>query len=230
MLPATFLRNVWKNRPSFGINTEIQYTENRMDGRNGFRTCRIIQGGVSYMKDWIRKISVSLLLAACEIALGLLLLINPVGLTSMVIILLGILLLLLGGYHLYRYIRLPREDAAKTWKLATGVGVIALGISAIANQHWLVQVLDAVTTLYGAMLLAAAFMKLQIAVDALRGSRPAWYLMAVSFLVTAVLATLLFLNIIPESAVWIVTGIVLLILAVLDGVYFVLGRKKTESK
>lgn len=54
--------------------------------------------------------------------------------------------------------------------------------------------------------------------------------MAVSFLVTAVLATLLFLNIIPESAVWIVTGIVLLILAVLDGIYFVLGRKKTESK
>ncbi len=148
----------------------------------------------------------------------------------MVIILLGILLLLLGGYHLYRYIRLSREDAAKTWKLATGAGLIVLGISAIANQHWLVQVLGAVTTLYGGMLLAAAFMKLQIAVDALRGSRPAWYLMAVSFLVTAILAALLFLNIFPEGAVWIATGIVLLVLAVIDSLYFVLGRKKIQNR
>ena len=69
-------------------------------------------------------------------------------------------------------------------------------------------------------------MKLQIAVDALRGKRPFWYLMAVSFVVSVVLATLLFLQVFNEGSVWVITGIVLLVTAVLDGVYFFLGRQK----
>ena len=181
------------------------------------------------MKERIGKISVSLMLAIGELLLGLLLLINPVGLTSWVIVTLGGLLILLGALHLFQYIRLPREKAAETWKLATGAGLLAIGLSSIANQHWMVQLLDTLTTLYGSIALAAAFMKLQIAVDALRSSRPCWYLMAISFLVTAILATLLFINLFAESAVWIVTGIVLLLLTVLDAVYFFLGRVKREQ-
>ena len=72
-------------------------------------------------------------------------------------------------------------------------------------------------------------MKMQIAVDALRGNRPVWYLMGISFLLTAVLATLLFINPFAESAVWIITGIVLILLAILDAVYFILGRRKQEA-
>lgn len=178
------------------------------------------------MKDWIKKLSVSLLLAAGELILGLLLLINPMGLTTFVIVALGIVGILLGAYHLYHYIRLPREEAAKTWSLATGAGFLAVGIAAVANQHWLVQLLGTLTTLYGALSLAAALMKLQIAVDALRSNRPFWYLMAISFAVSAVLATLLFVQAFGEGSVWIVAGIVLLLLAVLDGAYFILGRKK----
>ena len=88
------------------------------------------------------------------------------------------------------------------------------------------NMLGTLTTLYGALSLAAAFMKLQIAVDALRSNRPFWYLMAISFAVSAVLATLLFVQAFGEGSVWIVAGIVLLLLAVLDGAYFILGRKK----
>ena len=177
------------------------------------------------MKEWIRKISISLLLALAELALGLLLLINPVGLTSVVIIFLGIVLILLGAYHVYRYIRLPRPDAAKTWFLSSGSGLLAVGIAAVANQHWLVTLLGTLTTLYAVLALASAFMKLQIAVDALRGSRPFWYLMAVSCLFSIIMAALLFLQLFTEGSVWIVTGVVLVLLALLDGAYFILGRK-----
>ena len=181
------------------------------------------------MKEWIKKISVSLMLAVCELLLGILLLINSVGLTSFVIVALGVLLLLLGALHLFQYIRLPREDAAETWKLASGVGLLAIGISIIANQPWMVEMMGTLTTLYGIIVLAAAFMKLQIAVDALRGKRPFWYLMAISFVVTAVLVTLLFIGVFAETVVWIVTGIALIVLAVLDAVYFILGRTKKEN-
>ena len=55
------------------------------------------------MTDWIKKTSISLMLAVGEMLLGILLIINPVGLTSFVIIALGVLLLLLSALHLFRY-------------------------------------------------------------------------------------------------------------------------------
>ena len=44
-----------------------------------------------------------------------------------------------------------------------------------------------------------------------------------------ILAVLLFINLFAESAVWTVTGIVLLGLALLDTVYFILGRTKKKA-
>ena len=89
--------------------------------------------------------------------------------------------------------------------------------------------MGALTTLYGIILLVAAFMKLQMAVDALRIQRPFWYLMAISFALTVVLATLLFIGFFAENSVSIVTGIALIVLAVLDAGYFFLGRRKKEN-
>jgi UDP-N-acetylmuramyl pentapeptide phosphotransferase/UDP-N-acetylglucosamine-1-phosphate transferase len=54
-------------------------------------------------------------------------------------------------------------------------------------------------------------------------------MMGISFLATIILAVLLFVNPFTESAVWIVTGIVLLVLAVLDTLYFILGRTNKEA-
>lgn len=179
------------------------------------------------MKDLMKKMSVSLGLSICELLLGILLLVNPVGLTSGVIIVLGIALTALGGIQIYRYIRLPLQDAVKTWKLAIGLGLGAVGLSGIANQHWLVTILGTLTTLYGAMILVSAFMKLQMAIDALRMKRNVWYLMGISFVLSAALATILFIQpFATEKTLWIFMGIALIVTAVLDCVYYFLGRKK----
>ncbi len=178
------------------------------------------------MKDKIRKFSVVLLLAAGELLLGILLLVNPKGLTTAVIIGVGIVLIAVGIFKLFRYIRMPREEASLTWDLAEGAGLIALGIIAITHQPWLVQVLDTLTALYGALILILAFMKLQITVDAIRASKYRWQIMACSFLVIAALAILLVTNVLSENMVWIITGIVLIIAAFADTVYFILSRKE----
>ncbi|MBR0217508.1 MAG: DUF308 domain-containing protein [Clostridia bacterium] len=176
------------------------------------------------MKDWIRKISVTLALAILELLLGILLLCNPVGFSSLVIVAAGLLLALIGAYHLYGYIRMSREEAAKTWKLASGAGILILGITAIINQHWMVQIMGTLTALYAILVLVSTFMKMQIAVDAVRCRRKCWYLMAVSFLLSAILAVLLLLNPFAENVIWVFTGIVLIVIAVLDGVYFAFGK------
>ena len=179
------------------------------------------------MKDTIKKISVSLALAVCELLLGILLLTNPVGLTSVVIVVLGVAFIALGGLQIFRYIRLPLQDAVKTWKLALGLGFAAVGICGIANQHWLVTILGTLTTLYGMMLLMTAFMKAQMTVDALRLNRNMWYLMGVSFILSAALATILFIQpFAAEATLWIFTGIALIVIAILDAVYFFMRRKK----
>lgn len=177
------------------------------------------------MKEVIRKFSVVLLLAAGELLLGILLLVNPKGLTTAVIIGVGIVLIAVGIFKLFRYIRLPREEASRTWDLAEGAGLIALGIIAITHQPWLVQILDTLTALYGLLTLILAFMKLQITVDAIRASKYRWQIMACTFLAIAALAVLLLTNVLPENVVWIITGIVLIIAAFADTVYFILSRK-----
>lgn len=181
------------------------------------------------MKKWIRRISVSLLLASSEMLLGLLLLINPAGLTGFVIVSIGILMLLGGIYHLFRYIRLPREEAAATWKLSSGAALLAAGIYAVISRNSLAQILGTLTTLFGLVVMAAAFMKLQISVDAWRGKRPYWYLMVISFLTMDIQAMLLLINPYSESSVWIFNGIVLILLALLDCAYFILGKIKKPS-
>ncbi len=182
------------------------------------------------MKNYLRKINVSLLLSVLELVLGILLLINPTGLTSVVVIVIGILLILLGLYHLFHYVRLPREEASHTWKLATGTGIMTIGIVTVANQGWLVEIVGAAASLYGIILLTFAFMKLQIMVDAIRGGRKQWYMMAACFLSSAILATLLFTGAFTAPFVWIFSGILLIMTAILGIVYFLLGRRSKPAE
>lgn len=178
------------------------------------------------MKVWLNKISISLGLAVCELLLGIALLANPAGLASLVIVIAGMLLIVAGVLNVFRYLRLSREEATQTWHLAHGAGFLAAGLIAICNQHWLVQVMGTLTTLYAIIVLVSAFMKLQIAVDAFRGNRPFWHLMAISTVCALVVTALMFFHPFPEQATWIVSGIVLIAFTILDGAYFWLGRRR----
>ena len=163
------------------------------------------------MAEGLKKISMSLLLAACELLLGITLLSNPAGLASMVISGCGVLLFADGVLNIIQYIRLPREEAAKTWNLAKGT-------------HWLVQIVSTLTTLYAFVILISTFMKLQMTVDAWRGQRPFWYLMGISMVCALALAALLFFHPVAENILWPLSGVVLILLAVLDVVYFWKGK------
>ncbi len=180
------------------------------------------------MAEGLKKISMSLLLAACELLLGITLLSNPAGLASMVIIGCGVLLFADGVLNMIQYIRLPREEAAKTWNLAKGTGLLIVGGIIITNQHWLVQIVSTLTTLYAFVILISTFMKLQMTVDAWRGQRPFWYLMGISMVCALALAALLFFHPVAENILWPLSGVVLILLAVLDVVYFWKGKSSEK--
>ncbi len=177
-------------------------------------------------EEKFRKISFSPILALFELFLGVLLLFDPIGLSSVVIIITGVLLTLLGAWNLFRYMRRTKEEATQSWDLATGAALITLGICAFANQKWFLQVAGSLTAMYGLMILVTAFMKLQIAVDALRSRRPFWYLMAISFLLSGAATAVLFLRPFADNVVWIFSGILLILLGLTDGAYYLLKKQK----
>ncbi len=183
------------------------------------------------MKALMRKISYSLAIAVAELALGVLLLVSPGGFTAVLFTVVATVLIAAGVLSIVNYFRLPKEDSAKTWKLSAGAASICAGVLALTNSAWLVETFGVLTTVYGAIVLAFTFLKLQMAVDALRGGRRFWYLMAISVLLSVIMAALLILN--PfggESAVWLFMGVALIVTATLDGVYFLLGRQERQAQ
>ena len=183
------------------------------------------------MREFVKKISATLLLAVAEIALGILLLISPSGFTMAVVVAVNIILIISGLINIVEYLRLPREEAMQTWKFSSGACGVTLGVLGIIYRAQILQEFGMLVVVYGITILLFAFLKLQIAVDALRAHIHVWYLMCFSFLATTGIGLLLFFQVIKnEKTAWLVTGIALIGIAIFDAVYFILGhRSRTDT-
>ena len=179
------------------------------------------------MRNALKKISATLLLSVGEVALGILLLVSPEGFTMAVVVAVGILFVVSGLLSIIGYLRLPKEEAMLTWKFSAGAAGITLGILAILYRDRIMQEFGMLTMVYGLVIMMLAFLKLQITVDALRARLHYWYLMLISFVLTTGVSLLLLKNIYAkEETAWLVTGIVLIVLAVFDAVYFIISHKE----
>ena len=182
------------------------------------------------MRQVLKKISATLLLAVAELALGILLLISPSGFTMAVVIAVNIILIISGLVNVVEYLWLPKEEAMQTWKFSSGAAGITLGVLGILYRDQILQEFGMLFVVYGITILLFAFLKLQIAVDAMRLHIHVWYLMCFSFLATTGIGLLLFFKIIKEEkTAWLVTGIALIGIAIFDAVYFILGHKPKEG-
>ena len=182
------------------------------------------------MRNVLKKISATLLLALAEVALGILLLVSPEGFTMAVIVAVGILFVISGLVSIVEYIRLPKEEAMQTWKFSAGAAGITLGVLAVVYRNQLLKEIAMLTIVYGLVVMMLAFLKMQITVDGIRLRQHYWYLMSISFLATTLFALMLLANMYSnEKAAWTVTGIVLIVIAVFDSVYFILSHKRRPA-
>ncbi len=181
---------------------------------------------VTAMRNVLKKISATLLLAVAEIALGILLLISPEGFTMAVIVAVGILFVISGLLNIIEYWRLPKEEAMQTWKFSAGAAGITLGVLGVVYRAQLMREFAMLTVIYGLVMIMLAYLKLQISVDGVRARIRHWYLMAFSFLLTTGFSLLLLCGIYrKEKTAWIVTGIALIAIAIFDSVYFLISHK-----
>ena len=181
------------------------------------------------MKNHFRSMDrnlVNLIICIGEILIGALLLINPIGFTSAVLIALGVLLVVLGATRLVGYFRAAPEVAAQGGGLVTGLLFVLVGLFCIFRWEWFVVTFPILTVVYGVLTLANGINKLQWAVDAWRLGQRYWYVAMIGAALTLVFGALIVFNPFTTTTVlWTYIAVSLIVEAVLDIVSLVLWKK-----
>lgn len=166
-------------------------------------------------------------LSITEIFVGLLLLANPVGLTTWIIMAFGIVLVLIGAIDVIQYFRTPAAEAAMKKSLAVGILAVIFGLWCVMKSEWFIALFPLLTTLYGIATLVSGIVKVQWTADMLRLKTGRWGWMAFSAVVTVICAVIILMH--PFSttaALWIFIGITMIVEAVIDIVAAIFKKSK----
>ena len=166
-----------------------------------------------------------------ELAIGILLLIDPIGFTSGIIITAGVLLVLMGLINCIKYFITEAKEASKGRFMTKGLIAVLAGTFCIFNTDWFIVTFSALTVIYGVIVLLASVEKIQLCMDLLRQKRKKWYLAAISAVISLVCAAIILKN--PFSSttlIWIVAGISLILEAFFDMYTLLENCRKQEEK
>ena len=178
----------------------------------------------------IQKNSGSILMCVLEILIGVLLLVDPTGFTSAIIIAAGAALILYGAICIVRYFRADAAEGALRQNLFKGLLLLLGGLFCVLRSRWFVATFPLLTILYGIGILISGVGKIQWAADMIRFGRKRWYLPAISAVFSLIFAAVILCNPFTTTAVlWSFTGIVLIVEAVFDIVAIAIGGKNKGS-
>ena len=171
-----------------------------------------------------------ILMALAQLVVGIILLSKPEDLTTLVIMIVGILLMVAGLGSVIRYFRTEAEEAATGQELSKGLCMVAGGAFCAFRAGWFMETFAVLAMLYGVVILATGISKVQWTVDMLRLKKPKWYFAAIGAALTIVCGVLVVLNPFKTAnALWIFLGIALIVEAVVDGVALVFRLKDTPE-
>lgn len=159
----------------------------------------------------------SIALAACEIVVGILLLIDPVSFTKTILAVLGGILILMGAASVIQYFRASPTRAATGKGLARGCIEAALGLFCITKNGWVMATFPVLTVVYGVVTLISGFTKLQWTVDMARLKMKKWGASAISAGVTLLCSFIILAQpFYTTTVLWKFIGAALIIEAVVD--------------
>ena len=166
-----------------------------------------------------------------EILAGILLLINPVGFTSGIIIALGIVLIVMGVMQGISYFKTEPEKAAMEQMLSKGFIEIGAGLFCVLRSNWFIATFPLLTILYGVIILLTGFIKIQWTVDMLRMKKSKWFLIGISAICSIVFATIILAN--PFSStvfLWTFVAVSLIAEAILDIIVLIFSNKSGSKQ
>lgn len=166
-----------------------------------------------------------------EILVGMLLLVNPVGFTSGIIIGAGYLLMISGLASVIKYFHAEPEEAEKSQTLAKGLVAVLAGAFCAFRSGWFIVTFPVITLIYGVVILITGLAKVQWMVDAIRMKKGRWFLSGISALISIVCGVIIMTSPFSSTAaLWIFTGISLIAEAFIDLFALLFGTGKYEKK
>lgn len=172
----------------------------------------------------------SVAMSLAEIIIGILLLVNPVGFTSGIIVAFGIVLMLMGIGSVIKYFRTEPEEAAVSQALVKGLIELLAGAFCAFNSHWFIVTFPVLTLVYGVGILITGLTKLQWTVDIIRMKRKKWFLAAISAAVSILCGIVIITSPFSTTAIlWMFIGISLIVGAVFDLIAAIFGSKETRA-
>lgn len=181
---------------------------------------------MKFLKENVGSIAICLF----ELIVGVLLLINPIGFTTWIIRIAGVVLMLLGLMEAVRYFMTSAEEAAFGQNLAKGLISFLAGGFCVFKTEWFIATFPVFTIIYGVMILIAGIGKVQLTVDMLRRKIKKWFWAAISAVISIVCAIVILGNPFTSTTVlWMFTGATLIVEAALDIVTMIIGRKSSEE-
>ncbi len=175
----------------------------------------------------VKRNTGNLLMCLTEIIIGFLLLINPVGFTTGIIVTLGVLMAILGIESIVGYFRATPEEAAEKSGLAKGLVFVAIAFVCIFKTGWFIAAFPLITVFYGMLILVSGINKVQWAVDMLRQKQKYWFIALIGAVLSLVFAALVLANPFSSAVVlWTFIAVSLIIEAVVDILAFIFGRKQ----
>ena len=170
-----------------------------------------------------------LILLLFEAAVGIVLLVNPIGFATVFITVVGVLLAAVGLMFILQYFRSEPLDAQKSQGLLKGCCALLVGLFCALNTQWFVDVFPFLT-LNGIVILFTGIIRVQWTVDMLRLKLKRWYIAAGGAAVSIILAVIIFINPFEVAeAIWMFIGITFLVNAVADlAILIFSGRREKE--
>lgn len=169
----------------------------------------------------------SVVVCLIEMVAGILLLINPIGLTTSVIVLAGILLAAEGICGIIGYFRTDAVMAAANRSLVKGLLDVSAGLFCIMRSKWFLAAFPVLTILYGIITLIVGLYKVEFTVDQLRLKGMGWGWSAFSAALTLLVAAVILMNPFSSTAVlWTFIAVAMIVEAILDIVGIVLACKR----
>lgn len=169
------------------------------------------------VKQFVRSKRGSICACILEIVVGVLLLINPIGFTSAIIIGAGVLMVLAGLVHIIRYFTIAPEVAAQQQMLFKGILLALGGAACIAKHDWFLTAFPLLTVLYAIAMLILAAARVQKMADMRRMHLSTWYMPGIAAALAAAMAIIILINPFGAvNAVWTFVAISLIAEAVVE--------------
>ena len=173
----------------------------------------------------------AIVFALLQVLLGILLLVDPIGFTSGIIVAFGTVLLIMGTVCIVKYFRTDAAEAAKSQTMLKGLIALLAGWFCAFKSYWFVATFPVLSILYGVAVLVTGLGKVQWMFDMLRAKKKKWFLAAISAVLSIVCAVVILSNPFATTAVlWTFTGISLIVDAVFDIVAIFISGNDRDGK